>query len=489
MLLFLEKEEWVVAYLWLPWARGVNGAADEFSAAALQLSRERGFRNVVFTKVDAQTEVPRDYLKVQSRRQREDEALLGPPLLGPGEEEELTTTLGFQLKIAEFPALRIFWRGRAKQAVGPWRKVCRDFEGPMKQANIVAWVRRCIARSVEETTKTAIGVQRIWRGLHGRLRFLPRKKFISILKRLKDEEVAEKKAEVEAAHETTQVDQPATERKRAVRAGADSDSDDSSDDGGLATMLAARGSDDMSTDDDEADDDDDDDDDDADADAGAGTDDELDEEEAAEAARLEAEYAARVAAAEAGEAQPGNTGSDPSGLPDSSQDPTTATSHRTPIVPVVVDLSDSAPVTTAAATDANSAAARRRRMMAPAQASAHGASSSDSPARAARHGGAGVAASPSPHGVTTRPKPSFPAPSSPRWGKVPHPGKATVRHYPVRVCACPVSVVVVVLTLGSGCVRVPSPGSRRRRPAHSSRARTSPFHAPQLAKAQQVAAS
>ena len=62
----LGQEEWVVAFLWLPWARGINGASDEFSAAALELSRGgRGFRDTVkFAKVDAQTEIDETFLKV-----------------------------------------------------------------------------------------------------------------------------------------------------------------------------------------------------------------------------------------------------------------------------------------------------------------------------------------------------------------------------------------------------------------------------------------
>ena len=168
----VQANEWVLAMVWAPWTAELIGRAHKLptvravAAAAVDLAYRCGKDASVLTvKMRCTAVVPTEHCEHFRRR------VFGGYMtkeVGARNEEPQCETVTSLLRIEpkQFPALRLFWKGRSFQPVGPWKRVCSDYTGPMEELAIREWVFARKALAKVEAQRAAKHVQTSWRAFH-----------------------------------------------------------------------------------------------------------------------------------------------------------------------------------------------------------------------------------------------------------------------------------------------------------------------------------
>lgn len=168
----VQANEWVLAMVWAPWTAELIGRAHKLptvravAAAAVDLAYRCGKDASVLTvKMRCTAVVPAEHCEHFRRR------VFGGYMtkeVGVRNEEPQCETVTSLLSMEpnQFPALRLFWKGRSFQPVGPWKRVCSDYRGPMEELAIREWVFARKALAKVEAQRATTHIQTSWRVFH-----------------------------------------------------------------------------------------------------------------------------------------------------------------------------------------------------------------------------------------------------------------------------------------------------------------------------------
>ena len=166
----VDTNEWVLALVWAQWnhlgSDHLLPTHRALSAAAVEIMYRCGADSSVLTlKMRATSVVPANQCAYFRRRIFGSYSTKHVGHVAAEPQPETMTSL-LHIKARSFPALRLFWKGRSFQPVGPWKRVCSDYDGPMEEQAIVDWVFSRKALAKVEAANAMRLIQETWRAFH-----------------------------------------------------------------------------------------------------------------------------------------------------------------------------------------------------------------------------------------------------------------------------------------------------------------------------------